>query len=61
LTNKNLPLILGAIGALAGVIAAIKYFEDKDHRETIARVSKLEEEIKREQLRKIKTGLWKIL
>jgi predicted negative regulator of RcsB-dependent stress response len=53
LKDKRLPLVLGAIAALGGLIAFVKYFEDKEHREVQKRVTKLEEAIKREQLKKI--------
>ena len=50
-------IALAALAALGGVIAVVKYFEDKDHRATQHRIADLEEQLKREQLRKIKNEL----
>lgn len=57
LKDKKWQLVLAGIAALGGIIAVVRYFEDKEHRKTQRRIAELEEQLKREQLRKIKNEL----
>jgi len=50
----KIPIWVPIIAAAASVIAIIKYFEEKPHREAAKRIAHLDEEIKKLELAKLK-------
>ena len=55
--NDKLPKWVPYVAAAAGIIAIIKYFEEKPHLEAARRIANLDEEIKKIELAKLKASV----
>jgi hypothetical protein len=51
--DRRLQIVVATFAALGGLVALMKYLEDKEHRRTAQRVAKLDEQIKKEQLKRL--------
>lgn len=52
--DKKLQILIAIFAAAGGAVAILKYTEEKEHRKVLLRVAKLDEEIKKEQLKRIR-------
>lgn len=51
--DRRLQILVASFAALGGLVALMKYLEEKEHRKTQIRVAKLDEQIKKEQLKRL--------
>lgn len=52
--DKRLQILIAAFAAAGGMVAILKFVQESEHRKTLLRVAQLDEQIKTEQLKRIR-------